>query len=130
LGGSFWLSPRALSRSGPLTWLELGNISAYERIDRCQGNVAIATIDGDRAQNGYYPRTVHDFAVDSDSYDDQNCPLLQGVNWLYRASPRGYTVGYWVSWLVASDVCLHSSGQQGWTCGLNQWGPFKPGETD
>lgn len=115
---------------GPLTWLEVGNVTASERIARCQGNVAIQTIEGDRAQTGSYPPTVHDFAVDSNAYEDQNCPILQNVNWLYRESPRGYAVGYWVSWLFANDVCLHSSGLRGWTCGLNQWGPFRVGETD
>lgn len=132
LGRLGLIASTALIGIAPLAWLEVGNISASERIARCQGNVAIATIEGDRAQNGFYPPTVHDFAVDSDSidYEDQNCPIYQDVNWLYRQSPRGYTVGYWISWLAADDVCLHSSGQQGWRCGLNQWDGFHPGETD
>jgi hypothetical protein len=108
----------------------VSDASASEGVSRCQGDVAVRTIDGFRAHNGAYPPTVHDFAVLSEDYEDPNCPIYQNVNWLYRQSATGYTVGYWTDWYVVKNVCLHRSGHNGWSCGLNQWGPFAAGETD
>jgi len=114
----------------PAAFLFLDNMQTAERIDRCEGEVAVRTIDADRAQEGHYPPDIHTVAVDSGRDESPSCPLYNGVNWLYRPGRTGYTVGYWNDWLVGKHVCLHTSGQQGWSCGLNQWGPFRPGETD
>jgi hypothetical protein len=45
---------------------------------------------------------------------------------MYRHAATAYTFGYWTDWVLTRDVCLHSGGQPGWTCGFNSWGPFKP----
>jgi hypothetical protein len=115
---------------GPAAWLFADNLQTAERIGRCQGDVAIRTIDADRARYGHYPPDIHTMAVDSSSYESSACPIYQNVNWLYQAGRTDYTVGYWNDWLLGKQVCLHTSGQPGWSCGLNQWGPFRPGETD
>src|SRR5579864_67428 len=106
--------------------------SSSEQISRCQGQVAIRAIADYRAQFGVYPPTVHDFAIESESasIENQNCPLYNNVNWLYRPSAGRYVVGYWTQWLLVRNVCMHESTNPGWTCGLERWGPFKPGEKD
>ena len=82
------------------------------------------------ARDGHYPPDIHTVAVDSDRYESPSCPIYQNVDWLYRSGSQGYTVGYWNDWLLlGKHICLHTSGHQGWNCGLNQWGPFRPGET-
>ena len=95
-----------------------------ERLARCQGDVAIRTIKADLARDGHYPPDIHTMAVDSGPYENPSCPIYQNVNWLYRAGPTDYTLGYWVDWRVGKHVCLHASSQRGWSCGLNRWGPF------
>jgi hypothetical protein len=114
----------------PTAFLFVSNLQAAERVDRCEAEVAVRTIEADRAQEGHYPPDLHTVAVDSDRYESPSCPLYNGVNWLYRIGGKDYTVGYWNDWLVGKHVCLHRSGEPGWSCGLNQWGPFRPGETD
>src|SRR2546429_28369 len=100
------------------------------RVGRCEGEVAIRTIEADHARDGHYPPDIHTMAVDSDRYESPSCPIYQNVDWLYRSGSQGYTVGYWNDWLLlGKHICLHTSGHQGWNCGLNQWGPFRPGET-
>jgi hypothetical protein len=115
---------------GPAAWLFADNLQTAERIGRCWGEVAIRTIEADRAGEGRYPPDLHTVAVDSGPYESPSCPIYQGVNWLYHAGRTDYTFGYWNDWLLGKQVCLHTAGQQGWSCGLNQWGPFRPGETD
>jgi hypothetical protein len=97
-----------------------------ERFGRCEGDVAIRTIRADLARDGHYPPDIHTVAVDSAPYESPSCPIYQNVNWLYHAGQTDYTLGYWVDWRVGKHVCLHSSGQKGWSCGLNRWGPFSP----
>ena len=113
----------------PPAWLFLDNVQTAERIGRCWGEVAIRTIEADRARDGHYPPDIHTVAVDSGPYESPSCPIYQGINWLYQAGRTDYTLGYWKDWLLAKHVCLHSADQPGWTCGLNRWGPFRPGET-
>jgi len=115
---------------GPAAWLFADNLQTAERIGRCWGEVASRTIEADRAAEGHYPPDLHTVAVDSGPYESPSCPIYQGVNWLYQAGRTEYTLGYWNDWLLGKQVCLHTSGQQGWSCRLNQWGPFRPGETD
>ena len=110
----------------PVGSLWLANGQADERISRCQGDVVIRTLQRGVAPSGPYPVTLHDIAIASEDNGDQNCPLYQGAKVLYLATPTGYTVGYWADWWFVKDVCLQSSGQHGWTCGLNRWGPFQP----
>ncbi len=105
----------------------LSDVQTAEGIGRCQGDVAVRTMEADRAQDGHYPPDIHTVAVDSERYGSPSCPLYNQINWLYRAGPNDYTLGYWVDWRVGKDVCLHSSGEKGWSCGLNRWGPFSPG---
>ena len=114
----------------PAAWFWVDNLQTAERIGRCEGEVAIRTIEADHARDGHYPPDIHTVAVDSDRYESPSCPIYQNVDWLYRSGSQGYTVGYWNDWLLlGKHICLHTSGHQGWNCGLNQWGPFRPGET-
>jgi hypothetical protein len=111
----------------PAASVFLDDRQAAERIDRCEGEVAVRTIEAARRGEGHYPPDLHTVAVDSERYGSPSCPLYIQINWLYRAGETDYTVGYWRDWLVGKHVCLHSSGQNGWSCGLNRWGPFSPG---
>ena len=104
-------------------------VQADERFSRCAGDMAIAAVAKSVAQGRGYPENMPEVAAFDGEYGE--CYVTNNVNWLYRVSAPGtYTLGYWVDWHVTRHVCLHKAQTQGWTCGFEMWGPFKPGEVD
>ena len=126
LGRVGFVAPVAFVLVEPAASVVFSDVQAAESLARCQGEVAIKTIKGDRARDGHYPPDIHTVAVDSDRYESPSCPLYNNVNWLYRAGQSDYTLGYWVDWRVGKHVCLHAASREGWSCGVNRWGPFSP----
>ncbi|HXJ48553.1 MAG TPA: hypothetical protein VNF91_05225 [Candidatus Acidoferrum sp.] len=116
----------------PAGILEASRIQIDETFDRCAGDRAVAAIEHSRAAGRGYPANVGEIALeDGGSIYSGSCYIGSGTNWLYRVTKPGtYTVGYWVDWSVIKHVCLHSAGSQGWSCGFERWGPFRPGEMD
>jgi len=114
----------------PLLAIEANRIQGAESYDRCAGDKAIAVIERSRASGAGYPSDMHEVALQDGEYGDP-CYVSNGVHWLYKLGvPGTYTLGYWVDWRVARHVCLHVAGTRGWSCGFENWGPFRPGETD
>jgi hypothetical protein len=114
----------------PALLINASEVQAEETYSRCAADKAVAAIEKSRAEGRGYPADMREVAQFDGEYGD-NCYVSNGVNWLYRVSAPGtYTVGYWVDWRATRHVCLHTARSQGWTCGFETWGPFKPGEVD
>lgn len=114
----------------PLLIINVAQVRADEAYSRCAADRAVAAVESSRQQGRGYPANMNEIADGDGEYGDP-CYVNSSVNWLYRVSvPGSYTLGYWVDWRVARHVCLHASGTQGWACGFESWGPFKPGEVD
>lgn len=143
-GAAIWRG-RAASRrmrlglAGAVLWLALEpvlvlnvwQVQADESYDRCAADRAIAIADASAASGQGYPASIHDISVQDSGYGRGTCYVSGGVNWLYRVESRQeYTLGYWVDWRVVRHVCLHRNRTGGWSCGLETWEPFRPGETD
>lgn len=115
----------------PVLVLNVTQVQEDERYSRCAGDMAIAAVAKSVAQGEGYPADMGEVANFDGEYGVGDCYVSNDVNWLYRVSiPGTYTLGYWVDWRVTRHVCLHKAGTQGWTCGFEMWGPFKPGERD
>ena len=115
----------------PVLVLNVRQVQIDESYGRCAGDKAIAAIQKSVAQGRGYPVDMAEVARFDGEYGDPDCYVSNDVNWLYRvAAPGTYTLGYWVDWRVTRRVCLHTAHSQGWSCGFEAWGPFKPGEVD
>ena len=115
----------------PLVVSYVSQVRADESYSRCAADRALAVVESARTGGGGYPADMHEIALADGGYGVGRCYVSNGVNWLYRVSAHGsYTLGYWVDWRVTRHVCLHAARTQGWTCGFETWGPFKPGEVD
>ena len=126
-----WAAAVVLLIAEPVVVLTASSIQADETYSRCAADKAVGVVEKSRADGHGYPPTMHDVAMADGEYGDTPCYVSNGVNWLYRVSvPGDYTLGYWVDWHVTRHVCLHAARTQGWTCGFELWGPFRPGEVD
>jgi hypothetical protein len=115
----------------PAGLINASEIQAHESFDRCAADKAVAIVEQSQATGQGYPADLHAIAMDDGNYGDRPCYLSNGVNWLYKVGGQGtYTLGYWVDWRVTRRVCLHAARTQGWSCGFEMWGPFRPGEVD
>jgi len=117
--------------AAPLALIEAGRVQADETFDRCAADKAVAIVEQSRAAGKGYPADMHEISLADDSFAVGPCYVSNGVNWLYRVGvPGTYTLGYWVDWPLTRRVCLHEARTQGWSCGFEQWGPFRRGEVD
>lgn len=114
----------------PVLALNVWQVQNAESYDRCAGNMAVASIQKSVAQGRGYPADMYDVAAGDGEYGVGPCYVGNGTNWLYRVAAPNYTIGYWDDWHVTRHVCLYTSRSNGWTCGFEMWGPFKPGEVD
>lgn len=117
----------------PLLLLNAFQIRAEETFSRCASEKAVVLVEASRRRGEGYPASVADIAAQDDSFGRGGCSVGNGVNWLYRVNIGGsYFIGYWVDWHVTRRVCIErvGDGATGWSCGFEDWGPFRPGETD
>lgn len=115
----------------PALVLNVSQVREDETYSRCAADKAVAVVEQSRIEGKGYPQDIHEIALADGAYGDKPCYVSNGVNWLYRIDASGrYTLGYWVDWRVTRNVCLHTAGKQGWSCGFEAWGPFRPGEID